>query len=110
MGVGSQRHPRPLYPRERTGTHCIRGWVGPRARLDGCGKSRPKPGFDPRIVQPVASCYADCAIPAHTLPIKNEYGYTYTLPLCLHAMLRGDTYPFLIHAENLERQHHGQCM
>ena len=33
--------PRPLHPRERPGTHCIGGWVGPRAGLDGCGKSRP---------------------------------------------------------------------
>jgi hypothetical protein len=32
---------RPLYPRERHSTHCIRGWVGLRAGLDGCGKSRP---------------------------------------------------------------------
>jgi hypothetical protein len=30
--------PRPLYPRERLGTHCIRGWLGPRAGLNGCGK------------------------------------------------------------------------
>ena len=35
--------PRPLYPRERPGTHYTGGWVGPRARLDGCGKSRPPP-------------------------------------------------------------------
>jgi len=28
---------RPLYPRERPGTHCVGGWVGPRARLDECG-------------------------------------------------------------------------
>jgi hypothetical protein len=33
--------PRPLYPRERPGTHCTGGWMGPRAGLDGCGKSRP---------------------------------------------------------------------
>jgi len=32
--------PQPLYPLERPGTHCIGGWVGPRAGLDGCGKSR----------------------------------------------------------------------
>ena len=32
--------PRPLYPWERPGTHCTGGWVGPRAGLDGCGKSR----------------------------------------------------------------------
>ena len=44
---------------ERPGTHCIGGWVGPRAGLDGCGKSRPPPGFDRRIVQPEASRYTD---------------------------------------------------
>jgi hypothetical protein len=27
-------------PRERPVTHYIGGWVGPRAGLDGCGKSR----------------------------------------------------------------------
>jgi hypothetical protein len=26
---------RPLCPRERKGTDCIGGWVGPRAGLDG---------------------------------------------------------------------------
>jgi hypothetical protein len=26
--------------RERPGTHCTGGWVGPRAGLDRCGKSR----------------------------------------------------------------------
>jgi hypothetical protein len=35
--------PRPLYPRERPGTGCIGGWVGPRAGLDRCGKSRSPP-------------------------------------------------------------------
>ena len=45
---------RPLYARERPGTHCIGGWVDRRAGLDGCEKSRPHPGFDPRTVQPVA--------------------------------------------------------
>jgi hypothetical protein len=33
--------PRPLYPRERPGTHCTEGWVGPRVGLDVCEKSRP---------------------------------------------------------------------
>ena len=32
--------PRPLYHRDRNGTDYIRGWMGPRADLDGCGKSR----------------------------------------------------------------------
>jgi hypothetical protein len=37
--------PRPLYPCERPGTHCTGGWVGPRAGLDVCEKSRRPPGF-----------------------------------------------------------------
>jgi hypothetical protein len=32
--------PRSLCPRERPRTQCIEGWVGPRAVLDGRGKSR----------------------------------------------------------------------
>ena len=54
-----------LHPWERTCTHCIGGWVGPRMSLDGCGKSRPPPGFDPWTVQPIPSRYTDWAIPAH---------------------------------------------
>jgi hypothetical protein len=66
MGVGGQSHAQAApYPRERTGTHCVGGWVDPRTCLDGCEKSRPLPGFDPRTVQPVASRYTDRAIPAH---------------------------------------------
>jgi hypothetical protein len=56
-GEGSGSCPAALYPRERPGTHCTGGWVGARAGLDGCGKSCPPPGFDPRTVQPVASRY-----------------------------------------------------
>jgi hypothetical protein len=33
--------PRPPLFRERHGTHCTGGWVGPGASLDRCGKSRP---------------------------------------------------------------------
>jgi hypothetical protein len=40
--VRVQRHaPAALYPRERPGTHCTRGWADHRAGLDRCGKSRP---------------------------------------------------------------------
>ena len=46
---------RPLYPRERPGTHCIGGWVVPRAVLDGCGIFRTETGFDPLTVQTVAA-------------------------------------------------------
>ena len=33
--------PRPLYPQERSGTHCIGGWGAPGPVWTGCGKSRP---------------------------------------------------------------------
>ena len=59
MGVGGQRQAPVALPRERPGTHCIGGWVGPRAGLDVCGKFRPQPGFDTRTAQPVASHYTD---------------------------------------------------
>ena len=60
MGVGSQRHaPAALPLRKRAGINCIGGWVGPRAGLDGCGKSRPQAEFHPRTEQPVASRYKD---------------------------------------------------
>jgi len=42
--------PQSLYPQERPGTHCIRGWLGPRAGLEECGKSHPPLGFDPQTV------------------------------------------------------------
>ena len=42
-GVSGQQHaPAALYPRERPGTHFTGGWVGPRAGLERCGKSRPQ--------------------------------------------------------------------
>jgi hypothetical protein len=44
---------------------------GLQVGVDGCGKSRPPPGFDPRTVQPVASRYTDWAIPTH---IDSWYG------------------------------------
>ena len=48
MGLVINATPQPFYSRERPGTHCIGGWVGPRADLDGCGKSRLPSGFDPQ--------------------------------------------------------------
>ena len=63
-GVGGQIHtPAALRQRKKAGSHCIGGWVGPRDSVDGYGKSRSPPGFDPRTVQSVASRCTDCAIP-----------------------------------------------
>ena len=59
MDVGGQRHDPTALPQERPCTNCTGGWVGRRTGLDGCGKSRPPPAFDPRTVQPVANRYTD---------------------------------------------------
>ena len=56
-GVGGQRTPRPLYPQERPGTHSIGGWVGRRAGLEGCGKSRPHRHPIPGPSSPSRSLY-----------------------------------------------------
>ena len=54
MEVGGQSHVLATLPLGKT-----RYWVGPRAGLDGGGKSRPLLGFDPWTVQLVASRYTD---------------------------------------------------
>jgi hypothetical protein len=42
MWMGGQRHaPAALPPRKKPGTHCIGGWVGLNAGLEGCGKFAP---------------------------------------------------------------------
>jgi len=48
------------------------GWVGRRAGLDRCVKSRPPPALDPRTVQPVTSHYTDCAISAHRFLLQSQ--------------------------------------
>ena len=46
MRVSGQLHAPDALPQgKRPGTNCIVGWVGPRADLDGCGKSRPPAGI-----------------------------------------------------------------
>jgi hypothetical protein len=55
--------PRPLYPRERPGTNCIGGCVGPKVGLDGCEKSRPHrysnpgPSSPQRLAIPTTPCF-----------------------------------------------------
>jgi hypothetical protein len=41
MGMGGQSHfPAALPQEKKASTHFTGGWVGPRASLDGCRKSR----------------------------------------------------------------------
>ena len=81
--------PRLLYPQERPGIHCRGRWVGHRVGLDGCGKSHPSPGFDPREVPPVAtSLYRlsyhglsdTCCSVVKLLPTVNIEGLLYCVP------------------------------
>ena len=62
MGVVNAT-PRPHYSRKREPI-LQEAWKGPE-RSGRVRKISP-PGFDPRTVQPVATCYTDCAMPAHT--------------------------------------------
>ena len=44
MGVGGESHAPAAAPiRDRLGTQCTEGWMGPRVGLNGCGKSPPPP-------------------------------------------------------------------
>jgi hypothetical protein len=65
MRLGGERHTSAAIPPERPGTHCIGGWVGPRAGLEGCRKTLPNGGLDPWSVQPVARPSTDYAVPVH---------------------------------------------
>jgi hypothetical protein len=50
MGWGGQRHAPAALPPERLGTHCTGGWMGQRANLDRCGKSRPHRDSIPTLI------------------------------------------------------------
>jgi hypothetical protein len=45
IGVGDQRNVQAALFGERPSTHCRGGWVGLRACMDGCGKSRARRDF-----------------------------------------------------------------
>ena len=59
--VGGQRHAPAALPPRKTRYPLYRRLSRTRAGLDGCGKSRPLLGFDPRTVQPVAIRYTNYA-------------------------------------------------
>jgi len=55
MEVGGQRHAPAVLPPGTTRCPVYKRLGGTRAGLDGCGKSRPLPGFDHQRVQPVTN-------------------------------------------------------
>ena len=72
MGVGGQRHaPAALPPGKIHGTHFIGVWVGLRAGLDWCGKSRPTGIRSPdRPVRRQSLCRL--RYPAHLCEVETE--------------------------------------
>jgi hypothetical protein len=63
MNVGGQRYaPAALTP-GKTRYALYRRLGGPQGQSGRVGKISPPPVFDPWTVQPVASRYADCAVP-----------------------------------------------
>jgi hypothetical protein len=66
MEVGGQRHAQAKLPSGKAQYPLYRRLGGPQSRSGGLRKISPPPGSDPRTVQPVASRYTDCAIPAPT--------------------------------------------
>ena len=67
MGVGGQHHAPAALPPGKTPCPLYRKLGRPQGRSGRVQKISPPPGFDPRTVQPVASRYTDCAIPAEAL-------------------------------------------
>jgi hypothetical protein len=76
--------PQPLNPRERPGTSCTGGWVGPRAGLDVC-----PPRLDPRTIQPVASRYTDWA--TRPLSLYDEVTNVVCVRILLHDRYQYDS-------------------
>ena len=68
MGVGGQHHAPTTLPPGKTLYSLYRRLGGPQRWSGQVQKISPPSGFDPRIVQPVASHYNNWAIPAHQLP------------------------------------------
>ena len=63
-GVGGQRHAPAALPPGKTRCPLYRRTGGSQRRSGRVRKISPQPVFDPRTVQPVASRYTVCVIPA----------------------------------------------
>jgi len=67
-GGCGQRHDPVALPSGKTGYPLFRKLDGPQGRSGLLRKIPPPPGFDHRIIQPVASSYTDYAIETHFQP------------------------------------------
>jgi len=90
MGVGGQGHAPAALPLGKTRYPLYRRLSGPQGWPGWVQIMSPPPRFDPRPVQPVASRYTDCAIPAPkdfcidtTFSFTDKYGKTSVQYLCM---------------------------
>jgi hypothetical protein len=67
-----QANPRLLYAREGDPVPIVQGAVWAPELVYACARNLFTSGLDPRTVQPVASRYADCAIPAHKVVSESD--------------------------------------
>jgi hypothetical protein len=67
--------PQPLYPRERPGTYCTGGWVGPRAGLNMREKSRPHRNSIPGSSSPCKSICSVIQKKIHCLFLWQNFQY-----------------------------------
>jgi hypothetical protein len=85
--------PRPNYPREKNQYPLYRRLGGPQGRSGLVRKISPPSGIDPRVFQPVASCYTDYAIPvAGSIP-DGVTGIFHSHNTSSHSMALGSTQP-----------------
>jgi hypothetical protein len=77
-GLVVSTKPRPLYPRERPGTNCTGGWVGPNAGLDVCENLTPTGIRSPDLPARIQSLYR-LSYPGPASPQRVDiYSPTYT--------------------------------
>jgi hypothetical protein len=64
MLIGGHQHPPAPLPQESPVTLGAQVWVGFGIGLDGCQNISTAPAIEPHNIQPIASCYTNCAVPA----------------------------------------------
>jgi hypothetical protein len=81
MGMGGQRHAPATYLWKETRNPLYGRLSEPQGRSRRVQRISRLPGFDPGSVEPIASRYTDCSIPAHYdykqrsyLPVRKKHG------------------------------------
>ena len=79
MGVVGQRHVPAALPPEKTRYPLYRRLGGPQGLSGRVRKISRPPGFDPRIVQPVARSLKASPLPARSVVCVHAYVHIYSL-------------------------------